>query len=190
VSHTALTARKRTAEALERKRETEQLYELGQAMLASESLETTVWLAINRVIGIFDCAGTAFYLQAGGEVHRVGESSALTDDALRQVASSRSIVRDPAARMSIVPVRTGTELVGSLGMRGVELSETVLKSISNLLSVVMERVRASEKLLAANRELEQKHQQVEQQKRVSESLLLNILPSEVADELRVKGIVS
>jgi len=42
----------------------------------------------------------------------------------------------------------------------------------------------------ANRELEQRHQQVEKQKRVSESLLLNILPAEVADELRSKGLVS
>src|SRR5215467_897049 len=41
VSQTALISRKRAVEALERKRETERLYELGQAMLASESLETT-----------------------------------------------------------------------------------------------------------------------------------------------------
>src|SRR5580700_1887195 len=48
VSQTALKARKRAAEALERKRETERLYELGQAMLSSENLETTVYLAINQ----------------------------------------------------------------------------------------------------------------------------------------------
>src|SRR5579863_5498196 len=47
VSQTALTARKRAAEALERKRETERLYELGQAMLASESEQTTAWIATN-----------------------------------------------------------------------------------------------------------------------------------------------
>jgi K+-sensing histidine kinase KdpD len=53
VSQTALKARKRAAEALDRKRETERLYELGQAMLASESLETTVYIAINQTIRIF-----------------------------------------------------------------------------------------------------------------------------------------
>ena len=56
VSQTALKARKRAAEALERKRETERLYELGQAMLASTSLETTVYLAINQTIRIFELA--------------------------------------------------------------------------------------------------------------------------------------
>src|SRR5579864_5650224 len=64
VSQTALTARKRAAEALERKRETERLYELGQAMLASTSLETTVYLAINQTIRIFELAGTAFHVRS------------------------------------------------------------------------------------------------------------------------------
>src|SRR5580704_1891565 len=66
VSQTALIARKRTAEALARKRETERLYELGQAMLASESLQTTAWIAVNQVLPIFGVSGAAFYLQPGG----------------------------------------------------------------------------------------------------------------------------
>src|SRR5580658_4335636 len=53
VSQTALGARRRATEALESKRETERLYELGQAMLASESLQTTAWIATNHVIRIF-----------------------------------------------------------------------------------------------------------------------------------------
>ncbi len=42
--------------------------------------------------------------------------------------------------------------------------------------MVLERVRAGER--------------VAQEKRVSEKLLLNILPADVANELRAKGIVS
>src|SRR5271166_5546271 len=88
VSQTALKARKRAAEALERKRETERLYELGQAMLSSTSLETTVYLAINQTIRIFDVAGTAFHVRStalhpNGQIHRAGDSSAINDDALR-----------------------------------------------------------------------------------------------------------
>ena len=59
VSSTALRARQRTAEALERKRETERLYELGQAMVTTDSLQTTVWIAINQAIPIFGVAGAA-----------------------------------------------------------------------------------------------------------------------------------
>jgi class 3 adenylate cyclase len=57
---------KRAAEALERKRETERLYELGQAMMASNSQETTVYLAINQTIRIFGVAGTAFHVRSSG----------------------------------------------------------------------------------------------------------------------------
>jgi len=190
VSQTALTARKRASEALQRKRETERLYELSQAMLASDSLQTTAWLATNHMIRIFEATGAAFFLRASGEFQRAGESIAITDDDLRAVAANSAARTDPERRLAILPVDTGEEVAGSLGICGVALSETVLKSIGSLLSTVLLRVRASEKLRAANQELEQRHQQVEQQKKISESLLLNILPAEVADELRTKGIVS
>jgi class 3 adenylate cyclase len=176
VSQTALTARKRAAEALERKAETDRLYELGQAMLASDSLQATVWIAIHQSIRIFGASGAAFYLQSSGEFHRAGESSLISDDALRETAVSGGLNAESLANVSILSVCVGDEVVGSFGMCGASLSETVLKSVAALLSVVLDRVRAGEKM--------------EQQKRVSESLLLNILPAEVADELRAKGIVS
>lgn len=190
VSQTALAARRRAAEAQERRRETERLYELGQAMLTSESLETTVWIAINQSIRIFGGSGAAFYLQASGEVHRAGESDPISDDSLRAAAAGHSADINSLKAIAITPIARGQDVVGSFGICGAALSETIAKSIASLLSVVLERVRASEKLLEANQQLAQRHQQVEQQKKVSESLLLNILPGEVADELRAKGMVS
>jgi len=176
VSQTALTARKRAAEALRSKAETDQLYELGQAMMASDSLEATVWIAIHQSIRIFGASGASFYLQSSGEFHRAGESSAILEDTQRATAVSGVLSTDPVAEISIVPVRAGDQVIGSFGLCGALMSETVLKSVMALFSVVLDRVRAGER--------------VEQEKKVSESLLLNILPAEVADELRVKGIVS
>jgi class 3 adenylate cyclase len=190
VSQTALNARKRAAEALERKRETERLYELSQAMLVSDSLQTTAWVATNQVIRIFHATGAAFYMLSSDEFQRAGETTAISDDDLRSAAVARLTRTDPQHSVAILPVETGQEVAGSFGVCGVALSETVLKSIGSLLSTVLLRVRASEKLRAANQELEQRHQQVEEQKKISESLLLNILPAEVADELRSKGMVS
>ena len=191
VSQTALAARRRATEALERKRETERLYELGQAMLASDSLQTTAWIATNQITRVFGGKGAAFYIHATGEFQRAGESSAITDDALRDAALKRDTVNDPSKALALIPIHVGgDDLAGSLGVCGAALSDTVVKSIASLLSVVLERVRASEKLVLANNELEQRHRQVEQQKQVSESLLLNILPGEVAEELRAKGMVS
>ena len=183
ISHIALQARKRAADAIERKRETERLYELGQAMLASASPQTTAYIAANQMIPIFGASAAAFYLQESGEIYHAGaESAGITDAALREGVSSPGIV--------VVPIRLAGEFVASLGIAGIELSETVVNSIGNLIAVVLERVKAGEKLKLANQELEKRHQLVEQQKRMSESLLLNILPADVADELRTKGMVS
>ncbi len=190
VSQTALKARKRTAEALERKRETERLYELGQAMLASENLETTVYLAINQTIRIFGVSGTAFHVRSSNAIHRAGESGRIGDEELRAVTAGGTVRSDPFRHVAMVPIRLGTELAGSFGLCGGAISDTVLLSIASLLSVVLERGQAADKLMLANRELEERHHQVEKQKQVSESLLLNILPAEVADELRSKGMVS
>ena len=176
VSQTALTARKRAAEALASKRETERLYELGQSMLVSDSLQTTVWIAINQATPIFGVPGAAFFTFADNEIHRHGDSAAISDEVLRQVAATNSIRIDKERGYSVTPVALGDDVVGSFGLRSAQLSETVLKSIGSLLSVVLDRVRAGEKLVA--------------EKRTSESLLLNILPGEVADELRTKGLVS
>ncbi|HTV54779.1 MAG TPA: DUF4118 domain-containing protein, partial [Terriglobia bacterium] len=173
VSQTELMARRQAAEALERKQETERLYELGQAMLATDSLQTTVWVAINQTVPIFGIPGAAFYLRANGEIHRAGASDEITDDALRAAGDTRALHIDHAAGFAIIPIWMGEEQIGCLGLCGAELSETILKSIGSLLSTVLERVHASEKLVM--------------EKRVSESLLLNILPGEVADELRAKG---
>jgi len=48
---------------------------------------------------------------------------------------------------------------------------------------------ARTQLTQANQELEQRHQEVERQRQVSESLLLNILPVQIAQELQTKGAV-
>jgi K+-sensing histidine kinase KdpD len=87
VSQTELKAREQTAQALERKRETERLYELGQAMLGADNLETTVYLAINQTIRIFGVSGTAFHVRTSGAIHRAGESGAIADEMLRAVSA-------------------------------------------------------------------------------------------------------
>jgi class 3 adenylate cyclase len=191
VSYIALQARRRAEDALERRKETERLYELGQAMLASDSFQTTAYIAANQMVPIFGAQGAAFYLHGSGEVHRAGpESASLTDEVLRSASQGQVVFRTGPPDLCILPVWLAGEPAGSLGLVGISLSDTVLKSIGSLLSVVLERVKASERLLTANQELERRHEQVEQQKRRSESLLLNILPAEVADELRSKGMVS
>ncbi len=63
-----------------------------------------------------------------------------------------------------------------------QLSETFNQMGENLFL-------AQTALQKANQDMAQRHQEVEKQREKAESLLLNILPSQVADELKTKGIV-
>ena len=184
VSHVSLQARMRAADALRRKRETESLYELGQALLGTDRFETVAYTVINQMIPIFGAHTAVFYFKSSGEIHAAGtDASPIQAEALRQCAESQTLQVYPGALLSIVPVEVGGTPFGSLGITGVLLSETILKSIGHLLSVVLQRVEFSE-------ELTRQHKEVVHQRQISESLLLNILPPDVADELRTNGMVA
>lgn len=183
VSHLSLEARKRAAEALESKRETECLYSLGQALLGCDRFETAAWIVTNQMGPIFGAKSAGFFLQKTGDVQRAGDPPGIDGDLLRECAKSQKLHADPAARIAVIPAQLRGEPFGSVGIAGVALSEAVLKSIGHLLTMVLERVESSEQLAI-------EHQEVVQQRQRSESLLLNILPPEVAEELRTKGMVA
>ena len=183
VSQLSLQALMQREEALERKRETERLYALGQCLLGCDRFETVAWMAINQMSPLFGAGSAAFYYHGSGELHRAGESDGISAEQLRECAISQSLQTDSIARTAIIPLQLGDEPFGSIGLTGVTLSETVLKSIQHLLIIALERGRSAEQLA-------QQHQEVVRQRQVSESLLLNILPPEVAEELRTKGMVA
>ncbi len=81
-----------------------------------------------------------------------------------------------------IEIRTGDE-VG-------RLSES-FNAMANSLSAAQEKVtQRTHELEQTNRELGEKNAEVERQKQISEKLLLNILPSSVAEELQTKGSVA
>jgi class 3 adenylate cyclase len=89
-------------------------------------------------------------------------------------------------------LKRGTALIGSgdlvhrisiqAGDELGDLAQAFNKMTDNLLVVQTQ-------LTQANRELEKRNKEVDQQRQVSESLLLNILPAQIAQELQAKGAV-
>ncbi len=73
-----------------------------------------------------------------------------------------------------IPVQSNDELG--------QLADTFNEMGQNLLS-------AQTKIQEANQSLAHRHQEVEKQREKAEALLLNILPKQIADELKTKGIV-
>ena len=184
ISQLSLTARGKTAEALKRKHEAECLYLLGQALLGTDRFETAAWTVVNQIVPIFGAQSAAFYFQSTGDVQRAGAANdSIGIEALRDTAQSQTLRIDSHKLTGLVPVQLANEPFGSVGIAGVALSHTILKSIGSLLTVVLERVQSSEAMI-------RQHQELDHQRQLSESLLLNILPSEVADELRANGMVA
>jgi class 3 adenylate cyclase len=184
ISQLSLRARERAVEALKGKYEAECLYKLGQALLSVDRFDTAASTVIDQIVSLFGARSAAIYMMKGSAVQCAGASDdRLSFKVLSDVAESQCLTIDSKTLTGIVPLEIGNEPFGSVGISGVALSETVLRSIGNLLVVVFERVQSAEALKRRNVELDH-------QRQVSESLLLNILPAEVADELRTKGMVS
>lgn len=188
VSQLALRARRTAREAVERQRETERLYELGQSLMLAGRMETVAYTVTNQILPVFGARGAAFHFLESGQAHRAGEADLIAAEALAHAARARSF--EIGEGFAIIPLTRGGEAFGSLGIAGAEISETALRALSHMISVMLERIRMSESLARANEELARQNREVEQQKHLSDSLLLNILPEEVAVELRTNGMVA
>ena len=177
VGQLSATSRKRAQVALARQRETENLYQLSQALLACDRSETVVDTAINEIARIFGLQAVAFCVNINGEIHTTGNAAErIPRDRLLDCGRAPELQVERMGEVAQLPVRIGEEPYGSLAVYGAMVTDTVMMSISSLVAAVIERVRAAESLATANR--------------ASELLLLNILPAEVADELRSKGMVA
>ncbi len=174
VSQLSLHAKLQAERALARQRETERLYQLAQSLMDAGSSETVAAAIAARVVPIFGAIGAAFFVCSTDETHRAGDAASIPADKLRECAAGRSYHWDNG--MHIVPVDCDGVAFGSLGVVGSELSQAGRGSLSLLVGSVVHRLSISDNLARQNR--------------ISESLLLNILPSEVANELRMNGAVS
>ncbi len=105
----------------------------------------------------------------------------------RYIAFRLSELREGAARIGAgdldlrIPVRSNDELG--------QLSENFNEMTGKLASSRDQLTQANAGLSEANRELALRNDEVEEQKRHSEALLHNILPADIARELREKGSV-
>jgi two-component system sensor histidine kinase KdpD len=145
VSKLSAMARQRTQEAVDRRRELEQLFDLAQSMLRAGGSRDAVRGLVNQVCRVFQVQAAAFYSRAADEFFRSGpEALALSDEKLRQVAAQEEIYTYESGEMAIVPVRLGGHSLGSLGLAGLQPSPEVLNAVAYLVAIGIERARAIE----------------------------------------------
>jgi two-component system, OmpR family, sensor histidine kinase KdpD len=138
-------ARRRAAEAEARRRESEQLYELGQAMMPGGSPAHILRQFVNKAPQVLGCAGAAFYYRPAGETVRSGpETKAVSDSALASAAEWEDVKLNVEGAPAMAPVRFGGRSLGSLALVGASASADILRSIAHLAAINIEKARALE----------------------------------------------
>ncbi len=144
-SHLSMQARRRASEAMKSQGEMERLYALSRSILLigpGHPLPKQLAMQIAQSFGI---SAVALYDRASGSVYRAGpEDFPDPADQLREAAVQGTFFRNEAANTMITSIRLGGEPIGSIGIRGVALSDAVLQGLANLVAIGLERARAQE----------------------------------------------
>ena len=148
-SRLAARAREQTKDALDRRREMELLYTLSRSILLSEPGEAMTRRITYEVAHIFEFSSVALYdarksqtFFAGPE--ELGPSAPELEHVMREAAVSGASVADAPAGMQVFAVRLGGHPIGSLAVRPLNVSDTAIRSLTNLVAVTLEKTLAQE----------------------------------------------
>ena len=152
VSQLSTQAKRRAEEAVAGRNEISTLYELSRAMLMDEARDA-VRVSVAKTGQILHLRHIAFFDAAGNRVYGSIDGSGISHaDLVRVAETGESIAGGTsggAADSTVIPVRLGTHIVGSLALQGARLSPTTQDSIASLLAINYERVRALNRAAAA-----------------------------------------
>jgi two-component system sensor histidine kinase KdpD len=144
-SQLAERARRRTAEAEERRLEIERLYDLVQGMMLGGTPSKTIREFVHSVVQVFGCDGAAFYYRQGEEIVRSGPATKpVSDHDLIALAEVEEVTVDAARGLATAPVRFAGRTLGSVALVGAVPSAQTVRAIVNLVAITIEKARALE----------------------------------------------
>ena len=132
-------ARRRTAEANAGKIEMERLYALSRAMMLIDGSEPIGDQIAKELARICEIPAVAIYDSAGGKIHRAGIAGMPGVDArLTETALSGAQSKDEETRTLFASISLGGQSIGSVAIRGGELSDTALHAVLNLTAISLD----------------------------------------------------
>jgi two-component system sensor histidine kinase KdpD len=146
VSQLSTQAKRRAEEAVAGRNEIGTLYELSRAMLMDEARDA-VRVSVTKTGQILHLRHIAFFDIAGNQIYGSIDDSGISHADLVRVAETGETIG--GGDSTVIPVRLGTHIVGSLALQGARLSPTTRESIASLLAINYERVRALDRAAAA-----------------------------------------
>jgi two-component system sensor histidine kinase KdpD len=136
-------ARRRTVEANTGKLEMERLYELSREILAMEEAEHIGDRIANELARICEIPAVAIYDSISDLIHRGGvEQIFEVETALKDTARTGVPSKDDESRTIVAPISLGGRTTGSVAIRGIELSNTALHALLNLVAITLENARS------------------------------------------------
>jgi two-component system sensor histidine kinase KdpD len=145
-SELSAQAKRRAEEAVTGRNEIGQLYELSRAMLMDEARDA-VRVSVTKTGQILHLRHIAFYDAAANRIYGSLDDSGISQADLIRVSETGE--RNGTGDFSILPVRLGAHVVGSLALHGARISPAVQDSVASLLAINYERVRALDRAAAA-----------------------------------------
>ena len=144
-SRLSTTAKTRALEAIERQRDLERLYAFSRAMLLIDRGTPFAKQLVEKLADIFNLESALLYERHTGEFSGVGVQGpeGLKDD-LRSVALPDGPSAKARPPYVIVGVRSSSEPVASMALRGATMPDSVLQGVANLVAIGLERARAQD----------------------------------------------
>ena len=144
-SHLSDRARRRAVEAKSRQQETERLYELSRAILLTGTAGPIGFQVAQNLARIFNCRSAALYDPGTDRVFCGGQPIPPEIEAkLREAVSDGASPPVPDPEVLVAVVTSGGQLLGTLALAGISLSESALQALLRLVAIALERVRTQQ----------------------------------------------
>lgn len=144
-SHLSASSRKQARESNRRRLEVERLYDLSQRLLHAGSPAELYSAIPHCIMESFGVNAAALFLASKEQTYRAGIEIAQWTDEYLQIAAQSAEFQDAGDReVCFASLRSGKNMIGSLGISGAALSRETLGALGSLLAVTIERAAAIE----------------------------------------------
>jgi two-component system, OmpR family, sensor histidine kinase KdpD len=144
-SHLSARARNQAQEANRRRQEVECLYDLSQRLPPAGSQTELCREIPQHIVESFSVNAAALFLKGQQEAYRAGiDIAQLDDDSLKIAAGGEAVEVKTEREVCFVTLRSGKNVIGSMGISGLALSRETMDAVGSLIAVSIERAGAIE----------------------------------------------
>jgi two-component system sensor histidine kinase KdpD len=143
-SRLSTMAKQRALDAMERQQHIERLYDFSRAILLIDNSEAFPELMIRKLADTFQFEFVMLYDRRTHAYYRSGPSNIEGLEAQLRETAVNERRGSTGQSCTFTPVRLGSDPIASLAIQGMNISDSVVQGIANLVAIGLERARAQE----------------------------------------------